>query len=99
MRHTFNLRGIVDYNLREPFLTELASKLVDNNVFAGRDRSDWLEMPAEKIGGQRIVGSQIVGSQIVGSKFNLVSIQSSTIQVTALPDPESVAGEVSGSSL
>ena len=47
MKHTFDLRGIVDFNLREPLLSELASSLVSNNCFASRDHADWLLTPPE----------------------------------------------------
>lgn len=46
MRHTFNLSGIIEYNLREPVLSDLATALVAGNCFEQFDHSTWLETDA-----------------------------------------------------
>ena len=47
MKHTFMLRGVLGHSLREPLLSELATSLVQNNVFWTRDRAEWMHVPLD----------------------------------------------------
>ena len=47
MKHTFMIRGIIAHSLREPLLSELATSLVQNNVYWTRDRAEWMHIPLD----------------------------------------------------
>ena len=47
MRHTFLLDGIVDYCLKEPLLSQLATSLVENNCYFSRDKGEWMLVETE----------------------------------------------------
>ena len=47
MIHTWDLSGVLEYHLREPGLTQLATRLVQENCYATRKVDDWLDTPAE----------------------------------------------------
>ena len=47
MEHTWDLQGVLDHDLREPGLSQLATRLVQGNCYDTREVDDWLDTPVE----------------------------------------------------